>query len=379
MYRRAYTSNHTEYTKLHCDVDCNILKAIEKLQRDFRERVTQIRLSFRTVSVAAIKELLFQELPAGEVKVQVGVLLNNNFTAIMSSHSIDHLFTYLSNIQAWDFLHPQLLEYLVQELGNDDAKRSMEGYKSCLVEFRATTKMRQLSGWFGRITETSTFQKIVLSLGDDWEEKFYEDFEELRVSLLRQEVFFQSSLHLCGVLTGSLFVALVIPKSVDVVQMLGEHQLLKFLMDNGISRVYAAQVCLIQDNTPKPLHHHNIVTIDPAPEVQATTTSVDMTPFSKVPLDRQPRQCRRRSHQRSVPSDTGASISEHKFKSFEGQQPLSTQQSENISWEPSSIEDSFAPDNDNNYYDIPKDESESQSYPIQESSSSPTDNVYSYI
>ena len=248
------------YTRLDCDVDCNILKAIENLQRDFRERVTHIRLSFKTaVSVATIKELLSQELPAGEVKGQVGLLLSNNFMTIRSSYSIDHLFIYLSNIQAWDFLHPQLLEYLVQELGDDDAKRSMEEYKSCLVQFRRTTKMRQLSGWFGRITESSTFQKIVLSLGSDWEEKTYEEFEELRVSLLRQEVFFQSSLHLCGVLTGSLFVALVIPKSVDVAvmrQMLGEYQLLKFLMDSGVLSIYAEQVCLIQD-APTALSHHD--------------------------------------------------------------------------------------------------------------------------
>ena len=245
--RSAYTDNHIS---LHCDVDCNILETIEELQRDFRQRVTHIRLSFRAVSLAEIKELLLQELPAGEVKGQAGVLLSNNFTAIESSHNSDRLFTYLSNIQAWDFLHPQLLEYLVQELGNDDAKRSMEGYKSGLVRFRRTTKMRQLSGWFGRITESSTFQKIVLSLGSDWKEKTYEEFEELRVSLLRQEVFFQSSLHLCGVLTGSLFVALVIPKSGDVaamMKMLGEHQLLKFLMDSDISSIYAEQVCLIRD------------------------------------------------------------------------------------------------------------------------------------
>lgn len=279
--KSAYTDNHMECTSQHCDIDRNILRTIEKLQRDFRQRVTCIRLSlnnFGTVSVAEIKELL-KELPAGEVKGQVGLLLSNNFTTIMSSHSIDHLFTCLSHIQAWDFLHPQLLEYLVQELGDDDAKRSMEEYKSDLVRFRRTTKMRQLSGWFGGIIETSKFQKIVLSLGSGWEEKTYEEFEELRVSLLRQEVFFQSSLHLCGSLTGSLLVALIIPKSVDVEimrKMLSEHQLLKFLMDNGVSSIYAEQVCLIQD-VPKALHHHTKNTTDPASEIpqeQATTAPV---------------------------------------------------------------------------------------------------------
>ena len=103
--------------------------------------------------------------------------------------------------------------------------------------------MRELSGWFGSITKESIFKKIVLSLGDNWKEKTYEEFEELRVSILRQQVFFQSSLHLCGALTGSILVALAIPKSVDVVdlkQMLNKDlSLLKFL----IKKRYSWHLC----------------------------------------------------------------------------------------------------------------------------------------
>ena len=144
---------------------CKIQKAIDRLQRDFRLNVTKIRSSFESISVVATKELL-KELPAGEVKGQVGLLLNksDNLGGVVNSADVDQLFTHLSNIQAWDFLHPQLLEYLVQELGDDKAKRSMEEYKSNLVQFRKTTKMSELSGWFGNISETSKFQKIVLSL-----------------------------------------------------------------------------------------------------------------------------------------------------------------------------------------------------------------------
>lgn len=239
-----------------CEVEnnyCKIQKAIDRLQRDFRLNVTKIRSSFESISVVAMKELL-KELPAGEVKGQVGLLLNksDNLGGVVNSADVDQLFTHLSNIQAWDFLHPQLLEYLVQELGDDKAKRSMEEYKSNLVQFRKMTKMSELSGWFGNISETSKFQKIVLSLGDNWKEKTYEEFEVLRISLLRQQVFFQSSLHLCGVLTGSLFIALAIPKSIDVHVvtlkqnlMLSEH--LKFLKANDIHGIYAEGLCLIHN------------------------------------------------------------------------------------------------------------------------------------
>ena len=141
-------------------------EAIERLQRDFRERVSRIRLSLTaTISLTTIKDLLKAELPAGEVKNQVGHLLSDsrNYRLIMSSDDIDQLFVRLSNIQAWDFLHPQLLEYLVQELADYETKKIITEYKSLLIQFRRTTKMSELSGWFGDIPERSEFKKVVLS------------------------------------------------------------------------------------------------------------------------------------------------------------------------------------------------------------------------
>ena len=226
-------------------------EVIERLQREFRERVSRIRLSLTaTISLTAIKDLL-KELPAGEVKNQVGHLLSNNYSLIMSSDDIDQLFVHLSNMQAWDFLHPQLLEYLVQELADDEIKEIMTEYKSLLIQFRSKTKMSELSGWFGDISETSTFKKIVLSLGDNWKDKTYEEFEVLRVSLLHQRVFFQSSLHLCGILTDSILVALAIPDSIyeETMEQIrsSENSFLTFLVDNNISAVFGERFCLIRD------------------------------------------------------------------------------------------------------------------------------------
>ena len=152
-------------------------------------------------------------------------------------------------MQVWDFLHPQLLEYFIQELGDIETKMIMSEYRSQLTQFRRTTKMRELLGWFGNISETSMFQIVMLSLGDNWKEKTYKDFEVLRVSLLCR-VFFQSSLHLCGVLTGSVLVALAIPNSIPVrtiERMISERSFLTFLVENEISAVYAEGVCLIRD------------------------------------------------------------------------------------------------------------------------------------
>ena len=230
-------------------VDSKIQDAIEGLQRDFRQRVSTMRISLiDTTSAAAIKELL-RELPAGEVKDQVGYLLSKNYSLIMSSDDIDQLFLHLSSLQAWDFLHPQLLEYLVQELGDYETKKIMREYKSLLIQFRSTTKMRELSGWFGEISETSEFKKVVLSLGDNWEDKTYEEFEALRVSLLRQQIFFRSSLHLCGVLTGSILVALAVSDVTHEILMLRwEGNFLNFSRDafNEISAVYVEERCLIR-------------------------------------------------------------------------------------------------------------------------------------
>ena len=182
-------------------------------------------------------------MPAGEVKGQVGLILSKHSGEIWNSDDVARLFANLSNIQAWDFLHPQLLEYIVQELGGNDAKRDMEEYKARLVQFRQTTKMYQLSGWFGNIPENSSFQKIVLLLGNDWKYRTYEDFEKLRVSLLRQQAMFHPSLSLCGVLSGSIAVVFAVPKSInmrDVKRMMREANLWNY-------DLYAEQVCLIRN------------------------------------------------------------------------------------------------------------------------------------
>ena len=241
------------YQRVENTISDETQEAIEILQREFRERVSRIRLSLTaTISLTAIKDLL-KELPAGEVKDQVGHLLSNsdNYSLIMSSDDIDQLFVRLSNIQAWDFLHPQLLEYLVQELAGYETKKIMIEYKSLLIQFRSTTRMSELSGWFGDISETSTFKKIVLSLGDNWKDKTYEEFEVLRVSLLCQRVLFQSSLHLCGILTGSILVALAIPNSIyeEVMEQIrsSENSFLTFLVENDISAVFGEGFCLIRD------------------------------------------------------------------------------------------------------------------------------------
>ena len=247
-----------------CTVSCELVSpqieaAMCELESDFRQRVNVIRSSL-TCTVDTIKELLQSELPAGEVKGQVGFLLTQsvNLHAIMESADIDRLFMTLSNINAWDFLHPQLLEYLVQQLGEDKAKKIMLEYKSKLIHFRSKTKMSEISGWIGNIPENPLFKKVVMMLGDGWKDKTYQQFEEMRVSLLRLQIFDKSQLGFCGALAGSILVALFTPK--DIAKQEQKLQsMLEFFKDNDISAIYAEGVCLIRprdraSSAPGPLH-----------------------------------------------------------------------------------------------------------------------------
>lgn len=251
----ACRSGETSATVPTCEVSEHVQVAIHNLRSDFGRRVTVIRSSLGNASVERIKSLL-SELPAGEVKGQVGCLLTqrDNCRIVMGSTDILELFMNLSNIHAWDFLHPQLLEYLVQELGDDTTKKIMEEYISSLVRFRKTTKMRDLSGWLGNLPNDSLFQKLVVQLGDNWEDKTYEDFEVVRVSLLRRQIFVQSSLSLCGVLTGSIFVILSIPKDqLDVAaikEALNVVSMRSVLVQSDITSIYAEELCLVRELDP---------------------------------------------------------------------------------------------------------------------------------
>lgn len=205
--------------------------------------------------------------------------------AILESADIDQLFITLSNINAWDFLHPQLLEYLVQELGENQAKEQMQCYKSTLLQFRNQTKMSELSGWFGNIPENPLFQKVVLKLGDGWKDKSYQQFEELRVSILRQQVFNKSTMGFCGALTGSVLVALCTSCDINVaalVQALKSPSLSMFMKDNEISSVYAKGICLVRDVG---LIQESLTTLTESEEVILTDTESTTDPSIDIFTD----------------------------------------------------------------------------------------------
>ena len=56
-------------------------------------------------------------------------------TAIMEAKSLDQIFIVLN--QYWTFVQYELLEYVVQEYGNDDLKKEMKAYIEAMDEFEA--------------------------------------------------------------------------------------------------------------------------------------------------------------------------------------------------------------------------------------------------
>ena len=167
----------------------------------------------------------------------------------------------------------------------------------------------------------------MLSLGENWKDRTCDEFEILRISLLRQQIFFQSSLHLCGVLTGSILVALAIPESVDVAtmkQMLDEPPLLKFLIKCEICAIYTEGLCLIQDSTPESSESAQY-THTGTPQVQQSTMScmkmvsdtnidTDMHPTQQSPLKDDPGfSC---AVQESTESNESRSVIVHGTKIF---------------------------------------------------------------
>ena len=160
----------------------------------------------------------------------------------------------------------------------------MKEYKSLLIQFRSTTKMSELSGWFGDISEASNFKKVVLSLDNNWKNKTYEEFEALRVSLLRQRVFFHASLHLCGVLNGSMLVALTVIDSNHMLLLRMQEivkddvGLMDFFVANEIAALYAETRCLIRNEHERHVSVPNINPVTPNPDHKTVSGLVNQ-PF----------------------------------------------------------------------------------------------------
>ena len=131
-------------------------------------------------------------------------------------------------------LNPDILEGLIEVLGDAETKSMMKSYNRDLHEFQCKTKLKDFIGNYNGLTPPD-FKEVQLKLGDNWREKTLADLKLINSQISRQSWLVKLAS------TGSVYVTFMIPQEDDL--ELGVH-LRNYLQSQCVLQIYVCGVCI---------------------------------------------------------------------------------------------------------------------------------------
>ena len=181
--------------------------------------------------------------------------------ATLASFSAEYSGELLSSRSKEEFFHqlkkhcnaqcPDILEDLIEELGDDEAKKKFSEFKQEFRTFQSRTKLKDLIGKYeGPSTVPSDYNELEIKLGDSWHEKALEDLEKLRCQMsLRSWV-----LKLIGV--GSLTVTCYVHVHIglNLTNDLALKEMTGYLCKQDVLQITLDQKCIFKQEGEKNCH-----------------------------------------------------------------------------------------------------------------------------
>ena len=131
----------------------------------------------------------------------------NKPQVLLEASSVQH---FIHNLKDYCCaLNPDILEGLIEVLGDVKSKSMMEKYKGVLHEFRCKTKLKDFVGNYDGPTPPE-YKEVQLKLGDDWREKTLADLCVITSQISRQSWLVKM------VSVGSMYVRFMIPQDDDL-------------------------------------------------------------------------------------------------------------------------------------------------------------------
>ena len=206
-----------------------------------------------------------------ELQQNISLLESPSFTADHDSSEplelleATSLITFTHRLKSYcSALNPDILEVLIELLGDDETKTMMKEYIRDLDEFKRKTKLKDFVGNYGHeVPMHSESKEMQLKLGDSWREKTLAD-----LMLIKSQIS-QQCLVMKTVSTGCICVTFMCPKMDDL--ELGIH-IRDYLQSQCVLQIVVAGVCIFncegivpQCNMPKlsrtPINYHDIIII----------------------------------------------------------------------------------------------------------------------
>ena len=105
---------------------------------------------------------------------------------ILNSTTIKELFDNLTELKHWNYMMPETLAYILQDVKIDDVHQKIEKYTSKLAMFKANTKLRDLIGISFPVPDYCIELTMIT---EGWEDKTISDVERSTMNILRRATY----------------------------------------------------------------------------------------------------------------------------------------------------------------------------------------------
>ena len=153
----------------------------------FEDEIIRINSQFE-VLVDTVKESFTEGIPQKRLQRSINHILaimllyfHKEASLIFKTEPVEQLFFFLSYY--WDYLNPGLLEFIIRSFGSKGAIQELKQYLETLQIFRRSVKLHDFVKFAPHSESSVSRGKIILIMGDVWEQKTLQDVEELKIQL----------------------------------------------------------------------------------------------------------------------------------------------------------------------------------------------------
>ena len=154
-----------------------LIKQDENLEKKFENVIETVQASFTENEVMVDKVVSSLKFIKCHEEKQI---VRHHFRELLQDRSLDNLFFTFSDI--WDYIHPGLLEFIVERFGTTSDKNIVQEYKEDLEKYRGSTKLGEFVKIICNKPNPPLLDKeLSVQVGEDWRHKTLQDLEDVRL------------------------------------------------------------------------------------------------------------------------------------------------------------------------------------------------------
>ena len=209
-----------------------VISTLKKLEKEFYDLVIHIEdtLENSKISLKTITRR-FRMLPQS---VRRQHETDKNYKeirkSVLNSKTTKELFDNLTELKHWNYMNPDTLIHIIQDIKIYEIHTKIETYKSKLIAFKTDTKLRELIGISFPVPDYC--MELTMEV-EGWEDKTIQEVENEAVNIVRRAAYSGSphiKLGWKGVMPGSIKVTFILMESVKIIPE-------KLLEGNGVVNV----------------------------------------------------------------------------------------------------------------------------------------------